>query len=53
MQYVKRLHGWTAYTGITVSEIDRALSPITDFYRISLNADNQKIYSYQQIILKP
>lgn len=22
MQYVKRLHGWTAYTGITVSEID-------------------------------
>lgn len=22
MQYAKRLHGWTAYTGITVSEID-------------------------------
>lgn len=22
MQYVKRLHGWTAYTGITVSEVD-------------------------------
>ncbi|WP_156322243.1 hypothetical protein [Winslowiella iniecta] len=22
MQYVKRLHGWTAYTGITVSETD-------------------------------
>jgi len=22
MRYVKRLHGWTAYTGITVSEID-------------------------------
>lgn len=22
MQYVKRLHGWTAYTGITVSELE-------------------------------
>ncbi|PLK87194.1 hypothetical protein CWN56_26515, partial [Klebsiella pneumoniae] len=25
MQYVKRLHGWTAYTGITVSEIDPSI----------------------------
>lgn len=25
MQYVKRLHGWRAYTGITVSEIDPSI----------------------------
>lgn len=25
MQYVKHLHGWTAYTGITVSEIDLSI----------------------------
>ena len=25
MQYVKHLHGWTAYTGITVSEIDPSI----------------------------